>query len=837
MPCDAFAFGRLLGFVLVSLLSASGLHAQSPGGAGTPTPAAAGNPGAAAVAEVLPSTTITGALFGRIQLSDLPGSGDVWSLIETTDELSVVDRIDNGGLYLGEPKRLGNVGSSWTQTGFTIDGLDLTSPSTGGVPLAYFGSRVLGSVQVVSSLPTVDLRGGGPTIALMPRAPAREWGGTLEAFYLPNPLQAKAAAPEPPSIARYGSAGEGSLLLSGPIGDRGGILLSGRRAQSRRFERDEALPLESRVTSLFAHALARSASGGRFRVVGSTDAMMLPFANRLRFPDRTVSARDQFWHLHGIFEQATGSGTTWSVAAGYDRGVSGSPEGMAQTTVGVVERLRDGPVQQMVAASSGVQQRLSEVFRVRPDLRRVAGGRHTLDLGFSLNRTIAESDAMPRAVIGELVDGLPARAWDYTWGGASRRTETDLAGWANDSIQLFSRMVLEGGARFELTRADGVDNPTGIRWKNVLPRGLLRVNVTASGSLSMYTGYGVYRHRLPLDYLAYGDTSAPSALVHRWNDRNGDRQLQLPELGSLIAYQGPGARQAGQSGIDPNLSPPLSKEFALGVEARFGRNWRGRIAAIERRLSALIAPVDVGVTLDSYTFRDIPDRGNDFLNPADDRLLRVYNRLPSSFGRDRYLLTNPEGQTAYGVALDLALERVFDGRWYMMFAASAQRSDGDGANPGFLATENDTGVLGTLFEDPNALTYARGRLFFERGYIIKWSGGLVTSNDFHFGAIARYQDGQHFARLVVVPDLNQGPEIIQAYTRGHSRFTFTFTLDARAEKGFRAGRGRVALVAEAFNLLNNRLEVEEDPVVTRSFRATTAVQPPRAIRLGVKVEF
>jgi hypothetical protein len=189
------------------------------------------------------------------------------------------------------------------------------------------------------------------------------------------------------------------------------------------------------------------------------------------------------------------------------------------------------------------------------------------------------------------------------------------------------------------------------------------------------------------------------------------------------------------------------------------------------------------------------------------------------------------------VAIDLALERVFDGRWYMLFGASAQRSDGYAANPGFKVNENDTGVLGALFEDPNALTYARGRLFFERGYIIKWSGGFVTSNDFHLGAIARYQDGQHFARQVVVPDLNQGAEAVQAYTRGHSRFTFTFTLDARAEKGFRAGSGRVALVAEAFNLLNNRLEVEEDPVTTRKFRATTAVQPPRAIRFGVRVEF
>lgn len=837
MPRDVFASRRLLACAICSLLLAPAVYGQSSAGAAVrrpapPTPAASG-----VGADPLPARTWAGADLAPVQLRDLPGSRDLWSLIETVDELSVVDRIDNGGLYLGEAKRLGNLGSSWTQTAFTFDGLDLTDASSGGVPLAYFDPRVLDRVGVVSSLPGVDLAGGGPTVALVPRAPARMWGGDFEAFYLPDALQATDAVASPPSIARYGSAREGSILLSGPLGDGAGILLSGRRAQSQRFERDEAVPLENRVTSLFMHTVMRTGSGSQFRVVGSTDALRRPFANRFRFSDRSVSARDQFWHLHARWEQPAPGGTTWSIGGAYDRGVFGAPEALPETTVGVVERLRDGPVQDLVSASGRLQQRLNAVVKVSPDLGRAVGGGHRLDFGASLSRTTIDSDPMPRALVGELVDGLPARAWDYTWGGVSNRKATDLAAWVNGGVHISSRLLFEAGARFESTTADAAGNPTAISWRTLLPRGQLRLDLTGSGSLSLWTGYGMYRHRLPLDYLAYGDTAAQSALVYRWSDRNGDRQLQLPEIGTLVAYQGPAPRQAGQSAIDPGLLPPLSKEFVIGLEGRIGRHWRARLAGIERKYSRLVAPVDVGVTLDGYSFRDIPDRGNDFLNPEDDRLLRVYNRLPSSFGRDRYLLTNPEGHHAYGVAIDFAIERLFDGRWYMLFGASAQRSDGYGANPGFLASENDTGVPGVLFEDPNALTYARGRLFFERGYIIKWSGGVVAGNDFHLGAVARYQDGQHFARLVVVPGLNQGPEIVQAYTRGHSRFTFTFTLDGRVEKGFKAGGGRLALVAEAFNLLGNRLEVEEDPVVTRSFRATTAIQPPRAIRLGVKVEF
>jgi hypothetical protein len=63
-------------------------------------------------------------------------------------------------------------------------------------------------------------------------------------------------------------------------------------------------------------------------------------------------------------------------------------------------------------------------------------------------------------------------------------------------------------------------------------------------------------------------------------------------------------------------------------------------------------------------------------------------------------------------------------------------------------------------------------------------------------------------------------------------------VDARLEKGFPLGRRRrFALAAEAFNLLDQRKGVEEDAVTGPSLRNITLVQPPRAVRLGARVEF
>ena len=86
-------------------------------------------------------------------------------------------------------------------------------------------------------------------------------------------------------------------------------------------------------------------------------------------------------------------------------------------------------------------------------------------------------------------------------------------------------------------------------------------------------------------------------------------------------------------------------------------------------------------------------------------MLTVYDRLPSTFGQDRYLLTNmPDDEAAYdGLEVDWGLETP---RWYSMAGIAAYRSNGSGGNRGFHVNENDQGVIGELYEDPNATTFS-----------------------------------------------------------------------------------------------------------------------------------
>jgi hypothetical protein len=266
--------------------------------------------------------------------------------------------------------------------------------------------------------------------------------------------------------------------------------------------------------------------------------------------------------------------------------------------------------------------------------------------------------------------------------------------------------------------------------------------------------------------------------------------------------------------------------------------------------------VDVGVPATDYVVRYLPDPGGDIVGPQDDQLLPVFDRRPESFGLDRYLLTNPAGHTGLHQGLELRVEKAIGTRFALFGGATASRTEVRGVNRGFRVSENDQGGFGELFDDPNSETYALGRGFFDRAFTVKLAAAWRAPRGFRLVLVARYQDGQPFGRLVVVPDLAQGPEAIPATTRGQTlgrvvtedpasrplsaeghRFTYTLTVDARMEKGFSMGPRRLAVIAEVFNLPGLGHEVEENPVWGPGFRDPTAAQPPRVFRLGARFEF
>jgi hypothetical protein len=256
-----------------------------------------------------------------------------------------------------------------------------------------------------------------------------------------------------------------------------------------------------------------------------------------------------------------------------------------------------------------------------------------------------------------------------------------------------------------------------------------------------------------------------------------------------------------------------------------------RLMAIGRLERNLIGVANIGVPESAYTVLPFPDPGLF----GENQILPVFNRPASTFGRDRYLLTNPSDDQTTFVGAELTGQRQTE-RLFLLFGVTAGRSEGISANRGFHAIENDAALVGEVFMNPNARTYAQGRLFNERGYTIKVATVYRFPHDIRVGLAARYQDGEHFSRLVIA-NLNQGPELVRAFRNGRTRFTFTGTLDARVQKGFTSGKRRIALVLEGYNVLDMAYEIEEFQLTGPQSRATTAIQPPPSLHAGIRFEF
>jgi hypothetical protein len=368
----------------------------------------------------------------------------------------------------------------------------------------------------------------------------------------------------------------------------------------------------------------------------------------------------------------------------------------------------------------------------------------------------------------------------------------------------------------------------GVNWSTWLPRASFRWLVDARHGVGLFGGFARSAHQLPLADLAWGDPASPRADVFRWTGGSTD-----PTVGASprLFSAGPG----GIGRIDPDLRRPYSDDLIAGVEVQPLAGVRLQLAGVGKWERRLLGVVNQSSRPPVYSIVPVADSGLD-LQSTKTQVLPVANLvLPTTPYRfDDVLVNMPDLTRRLGVKLTT---EVTAGHFFMLLSGTAYQSEGVAASQGFHGTENDQGLLGDVMLDPNAALYSRGRLFGDRAF----TGKLTTVYRFPYGmtlgAIARYQDGQPFARLLVVQGLNQGPELVRAFPNGGSRFTFTGTLDVRAQKEFAVGGRRLAIVVDAYNLTNLSEEVEEQVVTGPAFRTPTAIQPPRTVRVGARLTF
>ena len=765
-----------------------------------------------------------GSTLTAEMLADLPLADNVYSVLETTQSEVISDRFNGSGLNVGESARAGAFLGSWSQTSFHVGSFDVSDPSGGGAPLLFPELMFWDSVSVATGLMPTDFNTPGLGVTLVPKRPGSMWTTTIRGSLSGGSLASTTPAGIAPPISRLSDYGTAAALVSGPLSSRLGIAAGGSWAAASKFERERSPAADSDLASGFAHLVYTPSSHTDLKVLGWVQRTTVPFAYRQLFQPVATTA-DRAVHLQSTLDRRLDSGLAWQLAGGVtDRSRENELAGVSAVTA---DRLTDGPMPSIAALAVGSQStgRWSLNWRVRPA---VAGNsqRHTLEAGAGIERTFLRLSDQFSGTIGELVDTTPARRWFFTHPDAdSHRRAITIDAFATDRIALSPRATLDTGVRFESVTGRAAGGLNGVQWLTVLPRAVLRWQF---GNKTLVGGYRRSANRLNLDVLAYGDPNGQTAIV--------TRLLSAPiATAAIIDRVGPGTGgNATFSTLDADVKRPVTDEFVIGLESQRFKWLLVGLTGLARREANLLGVVDVGVPLTSYSTIGIPDPGHDFASPDDDQILTVYNRLPASYGRNQYVLTNSGEQAATAYALKLWAAGSTD-KVSVLFGATASMANGSAANRGYGPLENDQDLVGELLTDPNAATFGRGRLFADRAFTIKWTTTYKFPADIRVGVIARYQDGQPFARLVSALGVNQGAELIRAYPNAGNRFTFTGTLDIRLQKGFAIGRRHVDGIIDFYNLATRGNEVEEYTVSGPNFRTPTAIEPPRSIHIGLRL--
>jgi hypothetical protein len=769
-----------------------------------------------------------GLTFIDRTLRDLPASQNLWGLLDTVEPFLILDRMDTGGLMTATSALVGSRGASWTTTTLSFGDVGVTGPNEVGRLGLVPDLNAVEAVTVTTGLAPIDLGAPGAAIVLVPRRPGSEPHGEVDGAVTDGRMAGRNDSAGAPSIDRLTSWSDFGGQFGGPLTKNVGLFLAAEDTRSQQEMRAEGFRLPGDVTSLFANVVAHPQAQDEVRASAAVQGVSTAYDGRDQFANRDVTESDSFALAQVAWEHVGDSGRRL-LSLGVNRSAL-KPDATTGTAGGTVDRVFDGLMPDPPSDVRSLQ--TTATFEFDPRDVRQGGVDHAARFGVTLQHTSQSSSLLDLPTVAELVAGIPARVWvtQPPAASVSARHVTDFTAYASDLVQIASRLTFEAGLRADLTAGSAAGASSAVSWKTLAPRLSIR---WAPDVVTLYAAYSRYYAPLSLGWLAFGDPGSPTSDVFRWTDANGDGRFEPGEQGPLVAVAGWGQ---GTGSIDPAFRAPQADEVTAGAEHWVGTTFRLHAAATVRHERDLAGAVDVGAPLASYIVSFVPDQGADYFGSLVDRLA-IYNRLPSSFGHDRYVLTNPVGDTARYEGFELTGE-VRGTHIDSIVGAMAYLTRGGAASPGFTALENDQGVIGQRFIDPNAAPFELGSNFFDRSYVLKWSTIYDDGRGFHAAVSARYQDGQPFTRLVVATGLNQGPEVIQAYRIGATRFLFTVTIDAEIAKAFRFGHNReVQLTVDVFNLANQANEVEENPIGGPTFRQTTAVQPPRTLRVGFKVRF
>jgi len=797
------------------------------------------------------TNNVSQTILNESQIHSSPSAHNVWSLIENQDLSATTNRIDVGGLWGDRPALFGARGnSSWTQNVYMLNGMDVTDPYWTGMPLFYPDFFSFQYYQLINAgHPPYALSPGGH-FNLMTREESSSFTGSLSTFFIPKSFRSTNISPivEREGIFEshtFDSFTDRNIRISGPIIP--GKLNFSTVASVYKIGRDlaefDTTDKSSVITGLFSLKYQMTNSYFRFLWNGQSISSPSYGAGRDIPFSSTNDRKDLYNILQLIWNSRLGKKhvlqTGLSFAFG-DQKSDFQSGGSSDYKADIFTRKPNGiaPFE-----TDNTRQTMSFILRGQSLLPGIFRALHKLQYGFQLKYASASSHiTIQNNRHLYTFNNQPLEIAFFNTPVHHKETAYHLNFYLQETMTFSNLVSLYFGINIAKSRGWIPDAPATtepnsiIDWINLSPRFGLTIPLTDTKTSVIKFSAARYFHTLPLNYLTYGNPNALGGEIYAWNDESSDNIFQTDETGIFLRREGP-----FYSLIDPDLKRPYTDELSLAYVNSFDQSWTLTFSGFYRRTKNLIETTNTGVPDSSYEEVEIQDSGDDRIpGTHDDLIFTVYNQIPESLGQDFYFLTNAGEKTriSYYYGLDMTLLKRYGKRltFFLSLTAIEARSM---TNPGNSEWENDDGVVGILYDNPNTLINSKGNPRFDRGYTGRLGLTYSAPLGFSFSSIIKYYDGQPFSRKIIVTEMNQGPFYIQSHPRGKARYEYNRTIDIRIEKIFNIKNSRLRIILDGFNITNRFLATQENEWTSLEYplRYATEIQSPRVFRLGLAYEF
>ena len=371
--------------------------------------------------------------------------------------------------------------------------------------------------------------------------------------------------------------------------------------------------------------------------------------------------------------------------------------------------------------------------------------------------------------------------------------------------------------------SEQIINSSGKNLFRASPASSLRLGYDMKpNGLRLFFGLGHEPIPMGLFESQFLNSDSVSGARFRWTDQNQDGLFQGDEQGGILERRG-----SRYNSKDKNLKHPSLEEAYLGADYRFLKRYKAVINISAKWIRNLYW----------VSYAEDFDPGYVRVSRQDAHSGFLYDRVPGSYGQERYSLTNRDKSSTY-LALEIQLLKEAISSWWFMnitlggYLHLAYNLAGNGVR------QNDIGFYSQESADPNQNLILAGRSHYDRGYMANFIFGFYLARGLSLTNTIRYRDGVPFGEYIFAYGLSQGPIAVMNgeranFLEGLGRYTFYLNWDIRIRYEFR----EFEIFLDIYNLLDSRTETLEDPFEGETFRDPLDSTIPRSFRLTVSYRF